>query len=177
MQMIRKQSPSSSAEASADSGGWNGFCRRWKNGCRPIRRCSGAVDSRCLDNTANTSKSKVSGWRSFLSHMFMITILTRFNAMTVHLATLQTEQKNSRTTNIDTFSSLELCRKMAPYHTTEITCHVLRYNAEVINEEDHTVATAVKTCLPQIAAAIDVIVPRLLKGGRVVYTGAGTSGR
>lgn len=97
--------------------------------------------------------------------------------MTVHLATLQTEQKNTRTTNIDTVSSLELCRKLAPYDTPEITCHVLKYNTEIINEEDHTVAKAVKTCLPQISAAIDVIVPRLLMGGRVVYTGAGTSGR
>ncbi|RSL85316.1 hypothetical protein CEP51_003393 [Fusarium floridanum] len=73
------------------------------------------------------------------------------------LAGLQTEQKNSKTTNIDSMSSLELCR--------------------VINEEDASVAQAVQTCLPQIADAIDIIVPRLLKGGRVIYTGAGTSGR
>ncbi|RSM09143.1 hypothetical protein CEP52_004236 [Fusarium oligoseptatum] len=73
------------------------------------------------------------------------------------LAGLQTEQKNSKTTNIDSMSSLELCR--------------------VINEEDASVAQAVQTCLPQIANAIDIIVPRLLKGGRVIYTGAGTSGR
>ncbi|KAJ4190279.1 hypothetical protein NW755_005421 [Fusarium falciforme] len=73
------------------------------------------------------------------------------------LAGLQTEQKNSKTTNIDSMSSLELCR--------------------VINEEDASVAQAVQTCLPQIADAIDIIVPRLLSGGRVIYTGAGTSGR
>ncbi|KAL6361960.1 hypothetical protein LRP88_05442 [Fusarium phalaenopsidis] len=72
------------------------------------------------------------------------------------LAGLQTEQKNSKTTNIDSMSSLELCR--------------------VINEEDASVAQAVQTCLPQIADAIDIIVPRLLDGGRVIYTGAGTSG-
>lgn len=47
----------------------------------------------------------------------------------------------------------------------------------IINEEDATVAQSVQTCLPLIAAAIDIIVPRLLVGGRVVYTGAGTSGR
>ncbi|KAJ3542690.1 hypothetical protein NM208_g3961 [Fusarium decemcellulare] len=73
------------------------------------------------------------------------------------LADLQTEQKNLKTANIDSMSSLELCR--------------------VINEEDATVARAVQKCLPAIAAAIDVIVPRLLDGGRVIYTGAGTSGR
>lgn len=39
------------------------------------------------------------------------------------------------------------------------------------------VAKAVKACLPEVAAAVDVIAARLLIGGRVVYTGAGTSGR
>lgn len=34
--------------------------------------------------------------------------------MTVNLATLQTEQKNSRTTDIDAVSSLELCRELMP---------------------------------------------------------------
>lgn len=39
------------------------------------------------------------------------------------------------------------------------------------------VAKAVEVCLPQIAAAVDVIVSRISRGGRVIYTGAGTSGR
>lgn len=47
----------------------------------------------------------------------------------------------------------------------------------VINNEDATVARSVQVCLPQIAAAIDIITPRLSVGGRVIYTGAGTSGR
>lgn len=47
----------------------------------------------------------------------------------------------------------------------------------VINNEDATVAQSVQTCLPQVAAAIDIITPRLALGGRVIYTGAGTSGR
>lgn len=47
----------------------------------------------------------------------------------------------------------------------------------IINDEDATVARSVQGCLPLIAAAIDIIVPRLLVGGRVIYTGAGTSGR
>ena len=49
--------------------------------------------------------------------------------------------------------------------------------AEIINDEDASVAKAVKACLPEIAQAIDAIVPRIRKGGRVVYMGAGTSGR
>ncbi|CAG9947179.1 unnamed protein product [Clonostachys rosea f. rosea IK726] len=73
------------------------------------------------------------------------------------LADLQTEQKNSKTWDIDIVSTTRLC--------------------EVINEEDATVSKAVQQCLPQIAATIDMIVPRLLVGGRVIYTGAGTSGR
>ena len=51
------------------------------------------------------------------------------------------------------------------------------FTLEIINEEDAKVAKAVKTCLPQVSRAIDVIVPSILLGGRVIYTGAGTSGR
>ncbi|KAJ5815418.1 hypothetical protein N7474_007195 [Penicillium riverlandense] len=76
---------------------------------------------------------------------------------TIRLAKLQTEQQNSNTSKIDEVSSLELC--------------------QIINEEDATIAKAVKTCLPQVALAIDVIVPHILAGGRVIYAGAGTSGR
>jgi len=47
----------------------------------------------------------------------------------------------------------------------------------MINREDATVATAVSTHLPTIARIIDEIVPRVAKGGRVIYMGAGTSGR
>jgi hypothetical protein len=92
------------------------------------------------------------------------------------LASLQTEQSNSKTTNIDTVSSLELCRKCSIVNTfNSLLC--LRIFTEIINNEDATVASAVQACLPQVASAIDTIVPRLLAGGRVVYSGAGTSGR
>jgi N-acetylmuramic acid 6-phosphate etherase len=47
----------------------------------------------------------------------------------------------------------------------------------VINTEDQTVALAVERALPQIAQAVDVIVERLRRGGRLFYIGAGTSGR
>jgi len=47
----------------------------------------------------------------------------------------------------------------------------------LINREDATVAAAVGRALPQIARAIDVVVAGLRHGGRLIYVGAGTSGR
>ena len=46
-----------------------------------------------------------------------------------------------------------------------------------INEEDTLVATAVRKALPQIAAFVEAIEPRMKQGGRLFYIGAGTSGR
>ena len=68
-----------------------------------------------------------------------------------------TEQENTNTTNIDEVSTLEAIR--------------------LINEEDKKVALAVERVLPEIAAAIDKIVERLKRGGRLFYVGTGTSGR
>jgi N-acetylmuramic acid 6-phosphate etherase len=48
---------------------------------------------------------------------------------------------------------------------------------EKINAEDQKVANAVKLVLPQVAQAVDKIVEAFNKGGRLVYIGAGTSGR
>jgi N-acetylmuramic acid 6-phosphate etherase len=48
---------------------------------------------------------------------------------------------------------------------------------ELINDEDTRVAPAVRRAAPQLAAAIDAISERLVRGGRLVYVGAGTSGR
>jgi len=47
----------------------------------------------------------------------------------------------------------------------------------LINREDATVAAAVGRALPQIARALDVVVAGLRQGGRLIYVGAGTSGR
>lgn len=47
----------------------------------------------------------------------------------------------------------------------------------LINTEDTTVAAAVRTALPEIARAVDLIADRLRHGGRLIYVGAGTSGR
>jgi N-acetylmuramic acid 6-phosphate etherase len=48
---------------------------------------------------------------------------------------------------------------------------------ELINDEDATVAAAVRAADAPLAAAIDAVVERLERGGRLVYVGAGTSGR
>ena len=48
---------------------------------------------------------------------------------------------------------------------------------KVINEEDKTVAERIEEALPSIAAAVDAIAERLKRGGRLIYIGAGTSGR
>lgn len=73
------------------------------------------------------------------------------------LATLATEQPNPRSADLDTKSSLEIAR--------------------MINAEDASVAVAVERALPQIAQAIDWIAEVLSRGGRLIYVGAGTSGR
>jgi N-acetylmuramic acid 6-phosphate etherase len=73
------------------------------------------------------------------------------------LAGLPTEQINSSTPDLDSMSSLEIARLM--------------------NSEDATIAAAVKRALPQIAQAIDVVAAALRQGGRLIYIGAGTSGR
>jgi len=46
-----------------------------------------------------------------------------------------------------------------------------------INEEDTKVAEAVNKAMPQISALVEAIEPRMQRGGRLFYVGAGTSGR
>jgi len=70
---------------------------------------------------------------------------------------LPTEQPNAAAKNLDLKSSLEIAR--------------------IINSQDATVAGAVKVALPQVARGIDLIANALKKGGRLIYVGAGTSGR
>jgi N-acetylmuramic acid 6-phosphate etherase len=68
-----------------------------------------------------------------------------------------TETPNPRSAQIDQLSTLEML--------------------QVINDEDAMVAAAVRKTLPTIAQAVDVITERLRRGGRLIYVGAGTSGR
>jgi N-acetylmuramic acid 6-phosphate etherase len=70
---------------------------------------------------------------------------------------LLTETRHPETSRIDQLSTLEML--------------------EVINAADRAVADAVHAELPRIAEAVDGIADRLEKGGRLFYTGAGTSGR
>ena len=48
---------------------------------------------------------------------------------------------------------------------------------QLMNEEDKQVPLAIEKCLPQIAQAVECIVAAFQQGGRLVYIGAGTSGR
>jgi N-acetylmuramic acid 6-phosphate etherase len=70
---------------------------------------------------------------------------------------LRTEQPNDGAANLDQKSAIEIAR--------------------LINAEDATVAAAVGRALPQIARAIDLVAAALRRGGRLIYVGAGTSGR
>lgn len=68
-----------------------------------------------------------------------------------------TEYRNENTKDIDILSTIDMVRKM--------------------NEEDKLVALAVEDATPEIAQAIDLIAKQFLKGGKLFYFGAGTSGR
>ncbi|HLZ13914.1 MAG TPA: N-acetylmuramic acid 6-phosphate etherase [Candidatus Acidoferrum sp.] len=68
-----------------------------------------------------------------------------------------TEQRNRASTKIDRMSSVEIVRLM--------------------NREDRKVAAAVEREIPAIARAVDAIVRSLRGGGRLIYVGAGSSGR
>lgn len=70
---------------------------------------------------------------------------------------LQTEQPNAETEQLDSLSSLEI--------------------ATLMNEAEKTVPLAVEMVLPNVAQAIDAVYLRLKQGGRLIYVGAGTSGR
>ena len=83
--------------------------------------------------------------------------LTRTRKAKSDLRKLPTEQILPAAVDLDRMSSLEIVR--------------------LINQEDATVAAAVGRALPQIARAIDVVVAGLRQGGRLIYVGAGTSGR
>jgi len=73
------------------------------------------------------------------------------------LKKLDTEQRNPNTREIDVSDSLEIAR--------------------LINAEDKKVAGQVESKLPQIAQAIDLVKKAFDEGGRLIYAGAGTSGR
>ena len=77
--------------------------------------------------------------------------------MTVTFSGLETERVNPATMDIDRLSPLEI--------------------VQVMNSEDAKVAQAIQHELPHVARAIEAIAARMQRGGRLLYFGAGTSGR
>ena len=73
------------------------------------------------------------------------------------LSTLITEQRNPNSMHVDSLSALEI--------------------VQLMNDEDKRVPLVIEKCLPQIAQAVECIVAAFQQGGRLVYIGAGTSGR
>ncbi|KFK92812.1 MULTISPECIES: N-acetylmuramic acid 6-phosphate etherase [unclassified Serratia (in: enterobacteria)] len=77
--------------------------------------------------------------------------------MKVNLSGLTTESRNHASENIDQLSTVDMLK--------------------VLNDEDKKVALAVEAVLPAIAQSVDCIVAAFQQGGRLIYCGAGTSGR
>ncbi|HIF9115548.1 TPA: N-acetylmuramic acid 6-phosphate etherase [Photobacterium damselae] len=77
--------------------------------------------------------------------------------MKIDLSQLVTESRNQASHAIDTLSTLDM--------------------VTVINQEDQKVALAVEKTLPEVALAVDAIADAFMVGGRLIYMGAGTSGR
>lgn len=75
----------------------------------------------------------------------------------IDISKISTEQRNENTKNIDLAS----------------TCDMLK----MINNEDKSVPMAVEKAIDQIAKVVDVVTDAFVKGGRLIYIGAGTSGR
>ncbi|MCL2560508.1 MAG: N-acetylmuramic acid 6-phosphate etherase [Turicibacter sp.] len=70
---------------------------------------------------------------------------------------LETETRNEKTNHLDEMTTLELLT--------------------VMNEEDAQVAKAVQKEIPQIAKAVELVIKARQQNGRLIYMGAGTSGR
>lgn len=79
------------------------------------------------------------------------------DALLQQLDAMSSEARNPDSWDIDLLSSLEIVQR--------------------INAEDQTVADSLRQCLPEVAAVADRIVEAFDAGGRLVYLGAGTSGR
>lgn len=77
--------------------------------------------------------------------------------MTINLQTIATEYRNENTINLDQMSSLEIITEM--------------------NREDALIASAIQPHLPNISKVIEYCIGAIQQGGRIIYMGAGTSGR
>lgn len=83
--------------------------------------------------------------------------MTTPSSLAEQLGRLLTEQRNPRSMNLDSLSTEEIVR--------------------LINSEDKLVPLAVEKEIPYIVQAVETIVDSLKRGGRLIYFGAGTSGR
>jgi N-acetylmuramic acid 6-phosphate etherase len=81
----------------------------------------------------------------------------RLKQINERLSTLTTEARNEKSMRLDSADTLEILR--------------------IINEEDQKVALAVQKVLPDVQVAVEYAVQSLSLGGRLIYVGAGTSGR
>ena len=77
--------------------------------------------------------------------------------MNVNIKKITTETRNPNTLDIDRVSTVEIVKK--------------------INNEDKTVAYAVEKVIPEIAKCVDMVYETFMNDGRLIYMGAGTSGR
>lgn len=75
----------------------------------------------------------------------------------MELSSMKTETRNRETLNLDQMSIGEILAQM--------------------NKEDHGVPVSIKAILPEIEQAVELIVASFKQGGRLIYAGAGTSGR
>jgi N-acetylmuramic acid 6-phosphate etherase len=95
----------------------------------------------------STTLQEMAGSRSNGNHNDQATLLQQ----------LTTESQNEASQGLDTKSALEIAR--------------------IINHEDAKIAAAVKRAIPEIAEVIDQVARSLRDGGRLIYIGAGSSGR
>ena len=77
--------------------------------------------------------------------------------MSLNLKNMSTETRNQNTMNLDTMTPMEL--------------------VQVMNQEDVKVPAAITPALPQIAKCVEWAIESISSGGRIIYMGAGTSGR
>jgi len=123
-----------------------------------------ALKQACDGGLAHTLCGRADGWGAYIKSNVCATrgkgkgvTIANHNSLNHKSAERITEQANPASASLDTKSTREILR--------------------IINREDDRVAPAVRMTLPQITRAVDLAVEVIRNGGRLVYLGAGTSGR
>src|SRR4051812_43148862 len=130
------------------------WCAGCSNAAPPALRCSEALRRRC----SRGCRPMCSGG-SFRSRAMRWTALCSWLAATSRRAdySMATEHISPRYVDLDSWSTADM---LAAMHDGQLAA-----------------AAAVRAALPAIGAAVDDAAPALQRGGRIVYVGAGTSGR